>query len=296
MGFLNKLVTCVAIGIGLTPYYLYSSSNTIGYKNVKERPAIVRNINPESLEEKVIYEKPTIENPYKDQTIIVPKKEDPPVKLTEKNYQIIEDKDFILFRGLGYIGSLPIKAFFMDLDVNNYVKPDTKASIERLLEADNKVDGLTVRLNHTNPIHDSWRLFTDKDLRERNNFFARLFLGLPSTFFGEFFAKFARCDYYNPYTKVAALYSNVEGIAKHEIGHHRDFMRFDKDWVYSLSRLLPPVTLYQEWQASSYSKWTLEEKSRTDFGRFLIPAYATYTVAAMFAALKLYLWWNRRRN
>ncbi|MBU4502447.1 MAG: hypothetical protein KKA79_07660 [Nanoarchaeota archaeon] len=315
-GFFEKLITCAAIGIALSPYYWYASKNEIAYKDHK-RPALVENIDPQKLEpqsledklkayksDETFIEKYTpgipsynneiikqdIESPYQNQTIITSKKSAPDEILRNEKprYRIIEDKDFFLFKWIGYVGSLPFKALFMDSDINNYVKPETKKSIERLLEADNKIDGLTVRLNHTHPLQDTWRLFTDKDLRERNNFFARLILGFPSTFLGELSAKFVRCDYYNPYTKVATMYSNVEGVAKHELGHHRDFMRFDRDWLYSLSRILPPVMLYQEWKATKYAKWTLEEKNRTDFGRFLVPAYATYVAITLLGIYKFF--------
>lgn len=296
--YLAKLALCTAVGVVLSPYYWYSSNYTISYDFFNKRPALVESVKQEPTKQKkqdleskfnpeITTEKPE-ENYYTS-----PKenlKNDTPVIKADKNYKLIDDKDFIIWRALGYVGSLPFKAFFMDWDVNNYVKPDTKNSIKTLLENDSKIDGLTVRLNHTSPFTDVYRLFTEEQLTERNNIFARFFLGMPTVLFGEFFSKFTRSDYYNPYTKTAVVYSNVEGVAKHEIGHHRDFTRFDRDWIYSLSRLLPPVMLYQEWKASKYAKWTLEEKNRAQFGRYLIPAYLTYLISTILGFARLYNW------
>lgn len=54
MGFVNKLLTCAAIGVLLSPYYIYSSNNTIGYSNTNNRPAWVQNIKPkQNLETKL---------------------------------------------------------------------------------------------------------------------------------------------------------------------------------------------------------------------------------------------------
>ncbi|MDP2908691.1 MAG: hypothetical protein Q8N77_02700 [Nanoarchaeota archaeon] len=289
MGFVKKLLTCAAIGVLLSPYYIYSSNNTIGYSNTNNRPAWVQNIKQkQNLETKL---------KQKNEQVIMEEDYSTPIRTTiktEKNYQVIESKDWLPLRALGYVGSLPFKAFMMSWDMNHYVKPETKKSIETLLENDDKIHGLTIRLNHTRPLKDSYRLFTEKQLTERNNFFARLLLGLPTTFLGEFFSKFTRCDYYNPYTKTAVVYSNIEAVAKHEIGHHRDFTRFDQDWAYSLARITPPVMLYQEWKASQYAKWTLEEKNRCQFGRYLIPAYGTYIASAMIALFKILTWARKK--
>lgn len=312
MGFLKKLLICSTIGIMLSPYYIYSSNRNMGYGMFNKRPALVQSIRQnkpkkqkkEDLEfniEQGTDSKSDLEFNIekdselfrRDETYTSPVK---PIIKAQKKYTIIEDKDFFLFRGIGYIGSLPIKAFLMSWNMNNYVKPDTKKSIETLLENDPDIDGLTVRLNHTRPFGDVWRLFTEKQLRERNNILARIFFGMPTTLLGEFFAKFTRSDYYNPYTKVAVLYSNVEAVAKHEIGHHRDFTRFNRDWIYSLSRILPPVMLYQEWKASKYAKWTLEEQNRYQFGRYLTPAYATYLFATTLSMIKLLIWLKKRKK
>lgn len=289
MGYFKKLLTCAAIGIALSPYYFYASNKIIGYSNLKERPAIVQTVKQTKPDlEGVVNE--SEENVIKEDNNTLPYETISPVK----KYVVVEDKEWLPFRALGYIGSLPAKTLLMSWKMNNYVTPETRKSIETILENDSGIDGLTVRINHTRPLKDTYRLFTEKQLMERNNFFARLFLGMPTTIIGEFFAKFTRSDYYNPYTRVAVLFSDIEAVAKHEIGHHRDFMRFNKDWVYSLTRLLPPVMLYQEWMASTYSKWTIEENNRGQFGRYLVPAFALYVFVALKTLVGATRWVKRK--
>ncbi len=268
----TELGLACLMGASFIPWYLTNKpGNETFYYRFNKKPELLNSIKEENLEERLDLE----ETKYED--------------LENKGNAIIEDKDFPLWRILGYIGSLPTKAFFMSWEVSNYVKPKTKKSIEDILKRDSKIKGLTVRLNHTNPIKDTKRLFTEKQLKERNSLLFRIFLGIPTTILGGFLAKLRRSDHYNPFTKTVIVYSNIEAIAKHEIGHHRDFMRFSEDGVYSVARIFPPITLYQEWRASKYAKWTLRKKTRNQFGRFLIPAYVTYILDAV---CSIYLGWE----
>ena len=106
-----------------------------------------------------------------------------------------------------------------------------------ILESNKNIKDLTVRINHNEPIYDCYRLFSDEKVKKRNNWFARTLIGVPSSILGELFAELRRGDYYNPMNQTAVLYSNIESIAAHEIGHHKDFQRFTSDWEYSMSNI-----------------------------------------------------------
>ena len=145
-----------------------------------------------------------------------------------------------------------------------------------MLEKNKDIKDITVRLNHNEAIEDFKRLFTEKELSERNNLPARVILGSLNLIKDEVWAELFRGSYYNPLSRTAVCYSNIESITAHEIGHHKDFARFDSDGVYALSRLLPPVCLYQEWIASKNATEMLSESDQWQFNRYLVPAFGTY--------------------
>ena len=72
----------------------------------------------------------------------------------------------------------------------------------------------------------------------------------------------------------------MESIPAHEIGHNKDFSRFSTDWVYGLSRAIPPVMVYQEWKASDNARGLIIKKDDWQFNRYLIPALGTYVLGA----------------
>jgi hypothetical protein len=104
-------------------------------------------------------------------------------------------------------------------------------------------------------------------------------MGVPASLLYEMWAEFARGDYYNPLTQTAVLYSNVESIAAHEIGHSEDFHRFRMDWLYALAPVIPGGHLYQESRASLYAKDMLNAEDNYQFYRYLIPAFVTYVLS-----------------
>ncbi len=132
---------------------------------------------------------------------------------------------------------------------------------------------------------------TEVQLRERNPFLYRLIFGTLDTVKDEIFAEFCRANYYNPLTKTVVVYSNIESTFAHELGHHIDFERFDTDWVYSLSRILPPIMLYQEWVASIKAKNSLmSDKDRWQFKRYLIPAFFSYIIFSIVIIFQWLTW------
>jgi len=202
-------------------------------------------------------------------------------------YNLVKDDDWWISQKIGVIGSLPSKLFFWDWDIGRGEDDQTTRSVLAMLEYNKDVKNITVRLNHNRVWKDLGRLFIDDKVTKRNGFLARVLMGVPTILSGELLAELTRSDYYNSMTQTVVTYSNLESIAGHEIGHHRDFQRFDRDWIYSLTRLLPPVMLYQEWTASKISDKMLAEQDSNQFNRYLIPAFLTYCFAA-YGAMRKY--------
>ncbi len=197
-------------------------------------------------------------------------------------YRLVKDKDWLPSRLIGHTLSMPGKLLFWNWDYALGQDEERAKATLSMLEKDKTVKDITLRLNHNEAFYDMWRMFTDKKLRERNNFFARVLIGIPVTMFDEIWAEFSRGSYYNPLTGTVVCYSNIESVTAHELGHHKDFQRFSSDWEYELFRFLPPVMLYQEWKASTIARDNLMIKEdRWQFNRYLIPAFATYVLASM---------------
>jgi len=203
-------------------------------------------------------------------------------------YRIVKDKDMALSRGIGWLVSLPTRLILWDYDMCDGLDEERTKQVLATLENDESLSGITVRINHTSAIEDLKRLFNDPNVLERNSGFARGTLGLLYWLGGDMIDELRRGDYYNPYTQTVIVYSNVETIPSHEIGHFKDYIRHDRDWWYSLLRVFPPATLYQEARASLYGKDMLGPDQNYQFYRYLIPAFATYIFAAYAKLRKAY--------
>lgn len=202
-------------------------------------------------------------------------------------YTLIKDKDWLPSRIVGHTVSLLGKLIFWDWDYAWGQDAERTRAAVSMLENTPLQGKLTVRLNHNEALYDMTRLFWDDALTERNNIVARIGLGIPISLLDEIWAEFARGSYYNPLTQTVVCYSNLESITAHEIGHHKDFQRFTSDWEYMLGRLVLPVTLYQEWQASQNAKEFLSKEDQWQFARYLLPAFFTYLLGGYFVCKKI---------
>ncbi len=213
-------------------------------------------------------------------------------KLVTDNYTLDKHDDWGISQVIGFFGSIPSKILLWDWDMGKGLDGERSKAVLSLLENRDDIKDLTVRLNHNEVFEDLGRLFSDEKVKDRNGFFARATVGLLSTFAGELFSELRRGDYYNPMTQTVVAYSDIEAIAAHEMGHHKDFQRFDRDWLYVLGRTLPPVMLYQEAKASLYAHDMLSEKDKNQSMRYLLPAFITYLFAAVSISKKYYKYFS----
>jgi len=193
-------------------------------------------------------------------------------------YTLTKNQDWLPSRVIGHVSSLATKLLFWDWNMGWGPDGDRARAALSMIENKNSLKNVTLRLNYNEPCYDIFRLFTEPALKKRNPFLARATLGVLSTLGGELFAELSRGDYYNPYTHTAVNYSNVEAIFAHEVGHAKDFKRFNTDWIYSLCRAIPPVMLYQEAKASLNAKELLSPDDSNQFYRYLVPAFMTYVL------------------
>ena len=195
-------------------------------------------------------------------------------------YHFSKGEDMWVSRQIGKVLSLPAKLLFWDWDAGLGQDAErTRASLA-MLENNPDIKDITLRINHNRALYDMTRMFWDDKLTERNNILARILLGIPASLGSELFMEFGRGDYYNPFTRTAVGYSNIESITAHELGHNKDFSRFTSDWEYSLANIIPGVQLYKEAVASKRAKGEiLDKRDDWQFYRYLIPAFATYVLA-----------------
>ncbi|PIN78408.1 hypothetical protein COV14_03830 [Candidatus Woesearchaeota archaeon CG10_big_fil_rev_8_21_14_0_10_33_12] len=204
-----------------------------------------------------------------------------------ERYTIVKKEEPLISRVIGHINSIPAKLFFWDWNVGKGLDKEKTRAIISILENNENIKDLTVRINHNQAIYDYFRLFTDKKVAKRNPLIPRILMGIPTSILGELFAELSRGDYYNPMNQTVVLFSNIKSISAHEIGHHKDCQRFGSDWIYASAAVFPPVVLYREWQASQNAKHILSDEDKWQFNRYLIPAFFTYLIAGFYASKKL---------
>ena len=219
----------------------------------------------------------------------IPFKDD--FKIKTDRYQLIRDTDWFPSRLVWHTVSCISKLLFWDEQIWWWLDEKRTKAVLSMLEQNKDIQNLTVRVNHNEWFYDWYRMMFHKDLREENPFLYRLIKWSWDTAIDEIWAEFWRGDYYNALTRTVVLYSNIESIAAHELGHHVDFDKFPKEmkmndplarWIYDGSRYFPPVMLYQEWQASKNAKALMSKEDEYQFRRYLIPAFYTYLLSVIF--------------
>ncbi len=177
-------------------------------------------------------------------------------------------------RAVSWVGNLPAKVLLLSTRVGQPPEEETQADIGAALQ-EMGVQNTHVRVGHSRILKDMYRLFTDDKVKDVS-FVGRLLVGLPVTVAAGILGKLTRADYFNPFTKTAHLYSDVPAIARHELGHARDYQSSKFPTLYSLSRALILPELYQEAKASVLAHRSMKDDAKPNTGRFLVPAFGSY--------------------
>lgn len=209
-------------------------------------------------------------------------------EIKTERYTLDKEEDWLPFRVVGHVVSLPRRLFFFDWDISNGMDEERTKATLAMLEQNKNLKDLTVRINHNEALKDLSRLYNDKKVVGRNNVVARTVIGGATCIFSELWADFVRGDYYNPMTQTVVGYSNVESVIAHEIGHHEDFHRFSSDWEYVVGGAFPPIRLCQEWQASSNAMRIMSKEDDWQFNRYLMPAFMTYVIATYLTMKRMF--------
>ncbi len=182
-----------------------------------------------------------------------------------------------LARILSFFGSIPARALLLSTDIGNYPRQETQQHIRDALQQSG-LENTLVRVGHTAPFTDVYRLFTDERLKSAS-FLGKVFLGIPHVIVGGLLGKLYRADHYNPFTRTVHVYSDVPAIARHELGHAEDFQQRTYLSLYAFARAFPPVMLWQEGRASYLAHRHTPVLDRGGTGRYLVPAFASYVAA-----------------
>ena len=183
-----------------------------------------------------------------------------------------------LSRMVSFVGSMPIRVILASAKVAGYPHEETQKDIAAAI-SQLGLENTTVRLGYSRVLHDTYRLFTDDNVKNIS-LVGRLLLGVPTTLVAGLLGKFTRTDYYNPFTKTVTLYSDVPAIVRHELGHAKDFQSGNYPSLYALARGILPITWYQELKASWIAHRSLNAEQKGQTGRYLMPAFATYLFPA----------------
>ncbi len=209
------------------------------------------------------------------------------IDITTDRYHFVKNQEWPFFRAIGMIGSSINKLYFWDHNIGRGVDADRTRALLAMVEGDRELDYMTIRVNCSAPVLDIYRLFNDPEIVERNPFLARATIGILDVLKSGIESKLYRGDYYNPFTQTAVVYSSIESIEAHEMGHRRDFQRFNTDWIYALARPFFPVMLYQEWRASQNAKDIMSDADQWQFNRYLMPGFLTYLIASWYLTKKI---------
>lgn len=193
--------------------------------------------------------------------------------------QIVVGKPNIVIDSLGNIISLPKKIILLDHRVDNHiVSPKTIEVLKQYIKDNPAMQETKVRINQFALVDEFRRL----GINQKIHWWWRVFPGIPVTLIS-CAGRLLGGDNYNPYSDTINIYSDLVPVVLHEAGHAVDTAeRVKEGWAdyYTVGRILPPVTFYQEYVASektiAYLEKTKNRKEENNAYRVLYPAYGTY--------------------
>jgi len=199
--------------------------------------------------------------------------------------QIERGRPFAPVDLIGNLFSLQAKLFLWNWKVGNRaISEDTEgALVKYLAHRATDVQDVKFRLNQWAPGGELARLWKNHHV----GWPYRLVIGLPVTLVFEILlpGRLFGGDHYNPYTDTVHVYSDLAPVTLHEAGHAYDFSQRRYRGTYALIRLLPFVSLYQEFKATDEAiDYLIEKEERqTELASYkiLYPAYSTYVAGYM---------------
>lgn len=215
----------------------------------------------------------------------------PESNFTSEEEQFSSGEPYMIIDGLGhYLFSLPAKLLLWNWNFANHSISDETKNTVKLYFRENGINDVKVRFNEYAPFDEMARLWKNKKM----NPFMKYTLGLATwiikTVFPErLFAGFGIIligggDYYDPYTDTVNIFSGSIPIALHEAGHAKDFSGTKYPASYSILRIIPFATLYQEGVASQdaieYLRHKCMVKEEEKAYRQLPPAYTSYLASS----------------
>ena len=119
-----------------------------------------------------------------------------------ERYRVVKDNDWLPSRMVGHLMSIPAKLYFWDRNVHRGLDVARTYAVLAMLESNENLEGITVRINHNEAMYDWWRMMTEQDLRNKSPFLYRLSVGTLVAIKDELLAELGRSDYYNPLTQI----------------------------------------------------------------------------------------------
>lgn len=182
---------------------------------------------------------------------------------------------------VGNVASIPQKIILLNPRIDNHsITLRTEAYIREFISDNPKaMKDVKVRINQWTPAAEIGRLVSNKKI----SWWWRVFPGAPVTLWSSVTGRILGGDNYNPYTDTISIYSDEPAVLLHEAGHAKDMSLKAKGLeadLYAIGRILPGVTLFQEFTASDeaieYLKKKGNRKEEMKGYRTLYPAYGTY--------------------
>lgn len=201
--------------------------------------------------------------------------------LADEFKQIEKGAPNIIVDSLGNLLSVPKKILLFNYKVDSHtMSPHTQQLIKSYIEDNPEImKDVKVRINQFALFGEFKRLAKNQKI----SWWWRIFPGIPVTLFSSLTGRLLGGDNYNPYTDTVSIYSDIPGVALHELAHATDMTKKKEEgWsdFYALGRILPPVALYQEFVASDEAiKYLRDKEERSDemtSYNTLYPAYGTY--------------------
>jgi hypothetical protein len=191
-----------------------------------------------------------------------------------------QGKPNVVVDGVGWVVGIPSKVLLWNRKIDNHrIGPETIHSIVDYMDA-SELGHVKVRANQYAPHRDWKRLRANRSMHWLPRYtLGTISLGYETIVPGRIFGG----DHFNPFTQTVHLYSDVPGIAWHELAHAKDFSRQTHPGTYAVAYLAIP--LWHETVASQDAlSFVADRGDPEEIAKaieILYPAYGTYVGSAV---------------